>query len=269
MVKPPNKEGELLQAVVDLRLQVARLVKADRRADRDTGEELDGKLASFRDAISEGPIGSQIWHDFGNLLYGILAYAEGVRSGAQPDDPVHGSASSVADTAKHATELLRRERERLSAEQKRNSKPSVSRVLRGSGDGQRRTRQGGDKGAGTTGCVLVIEADHAIRQVTRDMLELLGRYAVTCPDLEEGLAYYRDHPAEVDLVILDAGSGSAGGLGCLELFRQIDPGARVLLAVDDRSMETERSLRAAGASACIPRPFTLREFSEALERATR
>lgn len=269
MSGPPKGQWELLRAVDGLREQVARLVQTDRPADRDTGEELDGKLASIRDALLDGSIGSGIWHDFGNLLYGILAYAEGVRSGASDDDPTYGAAVSVVDTARQAIGLVRRERDELSPEQERGRKSSVRRVFCVSGAGQRRQRDCGEKGAGATGCVLVIDVDQAIRQVTRDMLELLGRYAVTFRDVEEGLAYYRVHRAEVDLVILDAENGSRGGLGCVDLFRRIDPEARVLLAVGDRSPQTERSLRAAGANASIPRPFTLRQLSEALDRATR
>ena len=117
---------------------------------------------------------------------------------------------------------------------------------------------------GAQAFVLVVDDDAAIRLLCRVNLELDGHEVVEAGTLDEA----RDavDADDFDLVILDVHVAGGDGRDLLAELRDSRPELPVALLTGtaDRS-----ELIRAGADALIPKPFTLEELRETVERLTR
>ncbi len=76
--------------------------------------------------------------------------------------------------------------------------------------------------------ILVVDDEATILDVGRQILDEYGYTTLAATSGEEALQVYRDQ--DVDLVILDLNMPGMGGQKCLERLKEIDPGARVVIA---------------------------------------
>jgi DNA-binding response OmpR family regulator len=117
---------------------------------------------------------------------------------------------------------------------------------------------------GAQAFVLVVDDDAAIRLLCRVNLELDGHEVVEAGTLDEA----RDavDADDFDLVILDVHVAGGDGRDLLAELRDSRPELPVALLTGtaDRS-----ELIRAGADALIPKPFTLEELRETVERLSR
>jgi two-component system chemotaxis response regulator CheY len=109
--------------------------------------------------------------------------------------------------------------------------------------------------------ILVVDDSGLSRRISRRILEDAG-YAVT--DAADGLAalerYALDRP---DLVLLDVTMAGMDGLEALRQLRELDPGARVVMATADVQASTRTLAEAGGAAGFVGKPFA----AEAVLRA--
>jgi two-component system cell cycle sensor histidine kinase/response regulator CckA len=103
--------------------------------------------------------------------------------------------------------------------------------------------------------VLVVDDETSILDVGRQILDEFGYTALVATSGEEALQIYQDH--DVDLVILDLNMPGMGGQKCLEKLKEMDPGARVVIA-SGYSAETAsgKALRSQVAG-YLPKPYRL------------
>jgi PAS domain S-box-containing protein len=73
-----------------------------------------------------------------------------------------------------------------------------------------------------TGTVLMIEDEELLRTTTRGMLEVMGYSVLLANDGQEGLEMFRQHQADIDLVLLDMIMPIMGGRKCYEELRKLD-----------------------------------------------
>ncbi len=119
--------------------------------------------------------------------------------------------------------------------------------------------------------VLVMDDDDLVRATLESQLEALGYVSVCTADGDEALEAYRAARSEgrpFAVAILDLTvPGAMGGSETLAKLRELDPAVAAVLATgysgDPRAAEFERS----GFAAVVPKPFTMRELSSALEKA--
>jgi two-component system, OmpR family, KDP operon response regulator KdpE len=112
--------------------------------------------------------------------------------------------------------------------------------------------------------VLLVDDDPAIRLLCRLNLELDGHTvheAATLPDARAAIADGR-----FDLVILDVHVGGDDARDLLVELRDSLPALPVALLTGSASRE---ELMRAGADALIPKPFTIEELRETVERLAR
>lgn len=116
-----------------------------------------------------------------------------------------------------------------------------------------------------TGKILVVDDSALSRRMMRRILETAGFSVV---EATEGMAalevYFLEKP---DVVVLDLVMTGMYGLEVLSKLREMDSGARVIIASADIQSSTREMAEAAGATAIVHKPFVAAEILAALEKA--
>jgi len=114
--------------------------------------------------------------------------------------------------------------------------------------------------------ILLIEDEALIRQVSSEMLGLLGHQAVVAGDGREGLAAYSQRAEEIDLVLVDFHLPDMPGREVLDQLQRIKPGGAILIC-SGRPLEGEAArLVESGQASFIQKPFRLAGLEKALNQ---
>ncbi|MFL6254501.1 MAG: response regulator [Pyrinomonadaceae bacterium] len=110
--------------------------------------------------------------------------------------------------------------------------------------------------------ILVVDDSALSRRTMRRILEGAGHSVV---EADEGMAalelYFLEKP---DLVLLDLVMKGMYGLDVLEKLREMDAGARVVVASADIQSSTRTMVESAGARAFINKPFVVEQVLSAV-----
>ena len=122
--------------------------------------------------------------------------------------------------------------------------------------------------------ILIIDDDHQMRGVLRDLLESHGYDVIEASDGAVGSRLYREGPA--DLIITDIFMPSQEGLETIRGLRRAFPDARVIAmsgGMSNRGYDPLPIARALGARRTLAKPFhnddLLKAVSEVLEEPGR
>ncbi len=119
------------------------------------------------------------------------------------------------------------------------------------------------------GRILVVDDEAAIRDLTRDILQVRGYEVILAKDGVEALDAYRQNWGRIDLVILDMVMPRLGGLETYRRLTGMDRGARVLLCSGySHNEQTQRAIKE-GALGLLSKPFTMTELLAWVERVAR
>ena len=99
------------------------------------------------------------------------------------------------------------------------------------------------------------------------MLRALGHEATSAADGEQGLAYYREHASEIDLVLLDLTMPVMDGCTCFRHMREVNPDVRVVLSTGEPGRREVREVLEEGALGLLRKPYTVSQLAEALDNA--
>ena len=99
--------------------------------------------------------------------------------------------------------------------------------------------------------VLVIEDEELVQNTLRTMLTEFSYSVVMAGDGEEGVAAYKQHRQDVDLVILDLSLPQVSGSEVLKELRRIEPDVKVLIATGVATEDVDLE----GARQVIAKPF--------------
>ena len=103
--------------------------------------------------------------------------------------------------------------------------------------------------------VLIVDDEEHIRRMIRITLEASGYDVGEAPDGEEGLQLY-GNGSSWDVVLLDQRMPGMDGLETLSNIKQVDPGARVIMATAYASIELAVDAMKLGASDFVRKPMT-------------
>jgi two-component system chemotaxis response regulator CheY len=104
-----------------------------------------------------------------------------------------------------------------------------------------------------TGKILIVDDSGFARRTLRQMLESAGHTIEEAANGNDALErYYLKRP---DLVLLDIVMEGLSGLEVLPRLKEMDPGARVIVASADVQVSTRDEAQAAGAIGFINKPF--------------
>lgn len=76
--------------------------------------------------------------------------------------------------------------------------------------------------------VLLIEDDHSVRNILREMLERSGYAVMEASDGEEGIAVYRNHGKGIHLIISDVMMPKKNGRQVYDEIKELNSDAKVL-----------------------------------------
>jgi two-component system, chemotaxis family, chemotaxis protein CheY len=111
--------------------------------------------------------------------------------------------------------------------------------------------------------ILIVDDSSMSRRMMRRIVESAGYDVVEADEGAAGLEqYFLEKP---DLVFLDLTMKDMYGLEVLEKLRELDPGARVIIASADIQDSTREMVQAAGANGFINKPLSPEKVLQAME----
>jgi PAS domain S-box-containing protein len=120
------------------------------------------------------------------------------------------------------------------------------------------------RGAGT---ILLADDEESLRALGARMLERLGFRVLVASDGHEAVDLYRQHHAEVALVLLDLTMPHMDGVQAFAELRRIDPEVRVILASGYSERETEARFAGKGLAGVMQKPYSLANLRRILRQA--
>jgi CheY-like chemotaxis protein len=121
--------------------------------------------------------------------------------------------------------------------------------------------------ARTGATILVIDDEEPILRGVSRVLRGLGYTVETAKSALRAIAWFEEHAAEVDLVILDLVMPRLGGKACFERLRSIRPDVHVLLSTGHGRDGAAQEILDAGAVGFLPKPYNRRQLAHAVARA--
>jgi|SRR5512143_708807 two-component system chemotaxis response regulator CheY len=113
--------------------------------------------------------------------------------------------------------------------------------------------------------ILVVDDSGMSRRTLRKILEPAGHQVIEAEDGITALEHYYLH--KPDVVLLDLTMTGMYGIDVLEKLREMDAGARVIVASADIQRSTRKLVEEAGASGFINKPFVVDLVLNAVRRA--
>lgn len=130
----------------------------------------------------------------------------------------------------------------------------------------------GDMESSTTadGALLVIEDNANVREALIDALELAGWRVIAAPNGRTGIDLFRQHRAEVALLILDLLMPDMDGARVLRAVRELDPRIKVIISSGYDESEGLRWLSDRDSlgrpTAFLHKPYTLESLVSIVQR---
>lgn len=113
-----------------------------------------------------------------------------------------------------------------------------------------------------TETILLVDDEHMVLEVSRDMLKFLGYRVYTAGSGQEAVAVYMEKRDKIDLVILDMIMPGISGSGTFDQLREINPDVKVLLASGYSINGQAQSIIDRGCNGFIQKPFQLKQLSQ-------
>lgn len=114
--------------------------------------------------------------------------------------------------------------------------------------------------------VLIIDDEEPVRLAVADILGDCGLAVMTAEDGETGLALYREHSTEIDLVLLDLSMPGLSGEETFQQLRAINPQARVVLSSGYHPAEVARRFSNQRHHGFIQKPYDAVKLIDAIQR---
>lgn len=119
---------------------------------------------------------------------------------------------------------------------------------------------------GSDATILVVDDEMNVRVVVGKMLELCGYAVHLAQDGEEAVAFFREHPDEIDLVILDMSMPRLNGVETLRELRAIRHDIRVILASGHSKQDVFTQIAGDSGVGFLPKPFHISPLVNMVEK---
>ena len=116
------------------------------------------------------------------------------------------------------------------------------------------------------GCILLIDDDPNVRDVSSEMLAMLGFRVLTASDGDEGLGVFRVHQDEIDCIILDLTMPRLGGEETFQELQQLRGDVPVILSSGYKEQEVTQRFVGKGLAGFVQKPYTAAKLLETLSR---
>jgi len=112
--------------------------------------------------------------------------------------------------------------------------------------------------------IMIVDDEPMVLEVSQRMAEYLGYRVNAFPDARKAVDFFRDHQAEVNLVILDMVMPAMSGEEAFHQLRKLNPGVKVLLASGYSLEGKAREIMKSGCDGFIQKPFELKKLGRAI-----
>ncbi len=112
--------------------------------------------------------------------------------------------------------------------------------------------------------ILFVDDEEVVGQVTKMMLASLGYGVLFASNGVDAIELYREHQAEISLVILDMVMPEMSGIKCLQKLKEINSGVRVLFTT---GYMQENPVKKTDDGACyqiLTKPFSREQLADAV-----
>jgi PAS domain S-box-containing protein len=117
------------------------------------------------------------------------------------------------------------------------------------------------------GTILLVDDEAMILEVGQAILGRLGYRVVAFSQAREALAYFKNHPEEIDLVILDLIMPEMGGGTLFDRLQILDPAVKVLISSGYSLDGQSQAILNRGARGFIQKPFTIEALAAKVREA--
>lgn len=115
------------------------------------------------------------------------------------------------------------------------------------------------------GLILLVDDEDLVLDVGNQMLEKIGYSVFKAKNGKEAIAIFREHKAQVNLVILDLRMPEMDGECAYELLKEIKPDVKVLISSGCSLRDQASQNLKYGCSGFIQKPFNLKALSQKVE----
>lgn len=118
-----------------------------------------------------------------------------------------------------------------------------------------------------TGKALVVDDEETVRVLAKRILEAAGFEVLLAVDGREGVEVFREHAAEISVVLLDMTMPHMNGDEAFREMRRIDNNARVVLSSGYNEQEATNRFAGKGLAGFIQKPYRRSELLDAVREA--
>jgi CheY-like chemotaxis protein len=115
--------------------------------------------------------------------------------------------------------------------------------------------------------ILVIDDEKMIREMARDMLNILGFKVLLAASGVEGIELYSKYRSEISLVILDLLMPEMNGKVCFERLKIMNSKVKVIVASGMGESDKKKELEDMGIVAYLEKPYRLEHMTEKIREA--
>jgi signal transduction histidine kinase/ActR/RegA family two-component response regulator len=115
--------------------------------------------------------------------------------------------------------------------------------------------------------ILAVDDESTVLALARDVLEMHGYTVLTARNGEEALRVFREHSAEVSLVLLDLTMPVMGGVECFRKMKELDANVRVVISSGFSSESTAAEVLREGALDYLQKPYDIEHLARMVARA--
>ncbi len=106
------------------------------------------------------------------------------------------------------------------------------------------------------GSILLVEDESFVREVTAEILEAAGYQVLKARSAVEAIRQFRQHPGEVELLVVDVVLPGRNGCDMVRELRQDDPTLKTIFISGYPQSQTARNENM-GKAAYLPKPFSV------------
>jgi len=118
--------------------------------------------------------------------------------------------------------------------------------------------------SGGSETILVVDDDQSVVDLIVEVLELYGYSVISAGDGEEGWQKYREHRADIDLVLLDLVMPKMSGGEVFDKIREITPDAKVILSSGHSENDLHQVMNVTG---YLTKPYDLQKLTQTIRNA--
>ncbi|RME04106.1 MAG: response regulator [Bacteroidetes bacterium] len=112
--------------------------------------------------------------------------------------------------------------------------------------------------------VLVIDDEAPVREALKDIFAMYNQPTEAVSSGEEGIHYFRQHHARIQLVILDLTMPGLGGIETLKRLREINPGIPVIMSSGYTEEDIKANLRFVQVDGYLQKPYRIEKLIDTL-----